>query len=281
MCQYCLSSLEKGMRFFSKDYLFNQLDYICHSDVKTVKVLDRSFNTDINHAIAILDYIFKHARVGQQFQFEINADVLQQPIIEFIKENAPKNLLRFEIGIQSTYEPTNLSVKRRQNFERLSEVVRELMEDGKVDLHLDLIAGLPLESYDRFKQSFDDVFAFRAKELQLGFLKMLRGTSLRNHADDWGYIYDESSPYEMIQNDVLSVEDVKNIHKAEDMLEKYWNSGRFIRTMNKVMDEVESPFEFFYQLGCFYESKQFKTIGYQIHELFMYLDQYLNNDEYQ
>ena len=211
MCQYCLSSLEKGMRFFSKDYLFNQLDYICHSDVKTVKVLDRSFNTDINHAIAILDYIFKHARVGQQFQFEINADVLQQPIIEFIKENAPKNLLRFEIGIQSTYEPTNLSVKRRQNFERLSEVVRELMEDGKVDLHLDLIAGLPLESYDRFKQSFDDVFAFRAKELQLGFLKMLRGTSLRNHADDWGYIYDESSPYEMIQNDVLSVEDVKNI----------------------------------------------------------------------
>ena len=109
---------------------------------------------------------------------------------------------------------------------------------------------------------------------------MLRGTSLRNHADDWGYIYDESSPYEMIQNDVLSVEDVKNIHKAEDMLEKYWNSGRFIRTMNKVMDEVESPFEFFYQLGCFYESHQYKTIGYQIHELFMYLDEYLNNDEY-
>ena len=103
-CQYCLSSLEKGLRYFSEDYLIKQLDYICHSDIKTIKFLDRSFNSNVDHAIKILDYIFKNYREGQQYQFEINADVLQQPIIDFIKENAPLNLLRFEVGIQSTYD---------------------------------------------------------------------------------------------------------------------------------------------------------------------------------
>ncbi len=241
-CQYCLSSLEKGLRFFSEDYLKRQLDMICHSDVKTIKLLDRSFNAKTEHAIMILDYIFKNYRQGQQFQFEINADVLQQPIIDFIRDNAPQGLLRFEIGIQSTYEPTNKAVKRIQNFQRLSEVVEQLMKDNKCDLHLDLIAGLPYETYERFQQSFDDVFHFRAKELQLGFLKMLRGTSLRNNADDYGYIYQQQPPYEMIENKWLSKEDVKKIHIAEDMLEKYWNSGRFVRTMNEIMNYQKSPF---------------------------------------
>lgn len=160
-CQYCLSSLEKGLRFFSEEYLYKQLDIIFNSGAKTIKFLDRSFNADANHAIKILDYIFKHYKEGQQFQFEINADVLNQKIIDFIKEYAPAGLLRFEIGIQSTYEPTNKAVKRMQNFERLSEVVQQLMNDGKCDLHLDLIAGLPYESFERFAQSFDDVFADR------------------------------------------------------------------------------------------------------------------------
>lgn len=279
-CQYCLSSLEKGLRFFSEDYLKKQLDVICHSGVKTIKLLDRSFNAKAEHAIMILDYIFKNYQEGQQFQFEINADVLQQPIIDFIKENAPAGLLRFEIGIQSTYEPTNQAVKRLQNFKRLSEVIKQLMQDGKCDLHLDLIAGLPYETYERFQQSFDDVFYFRAKELQLGFLKMLRGTSLRNDADNYGYIYQQHSPYEMIENKWLSKDDVKKIHIAEDMLEKYWNSGRFVRTMNKVMDYEPSAFDFFYRLGCFYQQQEYKTIGYQLDELFQYLDSFLNQKEY-
>ena len=162
-CQYCLSSLEQGLRFFSEDYLKRQLNLICHSSAKTIKFLDRSFNADANHAIMILDYIFKHYQEGQQFQFEINADVLNQKIIDFIREKAPKGLLRFEIGIQSTYEPTNRAVKRIQNFKRLSEVITMLMQDGQCDLHLDLIAGLPYETYERFAQSFDDVLPFVQK----------------------------------------------------------------------------------------------------------------------
>jgi radical SAM superfamily enzyme YgiQ (UPF0313 family) len=276
MCQYCLSSLEKGLRFFSKDYLRKQLDIIINSDAKVIKLLDRSFNANVDHALFILEYIFNHYKEGQQFQFEINADVFQQRIIDYIKENAPKGLLRFEVGIQSTYEPTNKAVKRIQNFERLSEVVRELMDIGKCDLHLDLIAGLPYESYERFQKSFDDVFAFRAKELQLGFLKMLRGTSLRNNSEELGYRYDENPPYEMIDNQWMSQEDISNIHLAEDMLEKYWNSGRFVKTMNAIMDDEISPFQFFYSLGKFYIENNYKVIGYQLDELFMYLDSYVN-----
>lgn len=276
-CQYCLSSLEKGLRFFSEDYLKKQLDIICQSGAKVIKFLDRSFNADADHAIMILDYIFKHYHQGQQFQFEINADVLNQKIIDFIKEYAPEGLLRFEVGIQSTYEPTNKAVKRLQNFERLSDVVHQLMIDKKCDLHLDLIAGLPHENYERFAQSFDDVFAFRAKELQLGFLKMLRGTSLRKDAEKYHYTYQKESPYEMIDNEWLSQQDVANIHLAEDMLEKYWNSGRFVKTMDAIMENQESPFEFFYQLGCFYQEKGYKRIGYQLDELFQYLDQFMHD----
>jgi len=275
-CQYCLSSLEKGLRFFSRDYLKKQMDIILSSDAKVIKLLDRSFNASVDHALFILSYLFEHYKEGQQFQFEINADVFQQKIIDYIRDHAPQGLLRFEIGIQSTYEPTNKAVKRIQNFERLSEVVKQLMEIGKCDLHLDLIAGLPYETYERFQKSFDDVFAFKAKELQLGFLKMLRGTSLRKDAKDYGYHYDEKPPYEMIDNHYMSQEDIEKIHLAEDMLEKYWNSGRFVRSMNAIIDDEKSAFDFFYRLGIFYKENGYKRIGYQLDELFVYLDHFVD-----
>ncbi|MFQ7303163.1 MAG: DUF4080 domain-containing protein, partial [Beduini sp.] len=150
----------------------------------------------------------------------------------------------------------------------------------KIDLHLDLIAGLPFESYERFKQSFDDVFAFRAKELQLGFLKLLRGTSLREDAELYDYTYQKEAPYEIFANHVLSNEERQEIHVAEEMLEKYWNSGRFYRTMNTLFDhEVRSPFEFFHDFGRYYIDRGFKMIGYQVDELFVYLESYLKTKD--
>lgn len=139
------------------------------TDVKIIKLLDRSFNAKTDHALAILEFIFQHYRPGIQFQFEINGDVLDQRIIDYINKYAPEGLLRFEIGIQSTYEPTNEIVKRYQDFTRLSEVIKQLQTNHKIDFHLDLIAGLPLENLNRFAKSFDDVFSFYPKELQLGF----------------------------------------------------------------------------------------------------------------
>ena len=274
-CQYCLSSLEKGLRFFSLDYLKKQIDLLMKTDVKIIKLLDRSFNAKTEHALAILKYIFENYREGVQFQFEINGDVLDQRIIDYINDYAPEGLLRFEIGIQSTYEPTNEIVKRYQDFKRLSEVIRQLQTNHKIDFHLDLIAGLPLENLERFAKSFDDVFSFYPKELQLGFLKLLRGTSLRREANKYGYIYEKHAPYELIESHDLSKEDIEKIHLAEDMLQKYWNSGKMPITMNKVLRQCKSPFYFFLDLGEFYQAQQFKFFGFQLDELFQYINIYL------
>lgn len=275
-CQYCLSSLEKGLRFFSLDYLKKQLKCILQTDVKVIKLLDRSFNAKTEHALDILDFIFKNARPGIQFQFEINGDVLDQRIIDFINQNAPEGLLRFEIGIQSTYPPTNQIVKRYQDFDRLCNVVKQLQKNKKIDFHLDLIAGLPLENLERFSKSFDDVFQLYPKELQLGFLKLLRGTHLRKNANQYGYIFDQKAPYELISNADLSKEDIQKIHLAEDMLQKYWNSGRMPITMNKVLRKTTSPFYFFLSLGEFYQKNNYKFFDFQLDELFGYLNHYLN-----
>lgn len=276
-CQYCLSSLEKGLRFFSLDYLKKQLELLMKTDVRIIKLLDRSFNANTQHALAILEFIFKHYRPGIQFQFEINGDVLDQRIIDYINKSAPEGLLRFEIGIQSTYQPTNKIVKRYQDFTRLSEVIKQLQTNHKIDFHLDLIAGLPLENLDRFSKSFDDVFSFYPKELQLGFLKLLRGTSLRKDAEIFGYIYDNNPPYELIASNDLTKEDINKIHIVEDMLEKYWNSGKMPITMNKIMRQVDSPFYFFLELGNYYKDHNFKQFNYQNDEIFKYLNDFLKS----
>ncbi len=279
-CQYCLSSLEKGLRFFSLEYIEKQIIELSKTNVKTIKFLDRSFNAKSSHAIAIIDMLIKYFKHPVECQFEINGDVLDQAIIDHIHQVAPKGMFRFEIGIQSTYEPTNKVVQRYQNFERLKDVIIEIQEYGIVDLHLDLIAGLPLETIKRFKQSFDDVFAFRPKELQLGFLKLLRGTSLRNDANEYGYVYQEDAPYELIEGNHLSVDDIKDIHLVEDMLEKYWNSGKCNIAMKKLLTYVDSPFMLFLELGKYYQKMQFKTIHYQNDELFTYLNNFCIENNY-
>lgn len=278
-CQYCLSSLEQGLRFFNQEYLKKQMEDILLTNVKTVKLLDRSFNAKSEHALFILRYLFEHYRLGVQFQFEINGDVLDQKIIDFINQKAPDNFLRFEIGIQSTYNPTNKIIQRYQDFERLSSVIKQLQNSEKVDLHLDLIAGLPLESIERFSKSFDDVFRFYPKELQLGFLKLLRGTKLRKEYQKYGYHFDDNPPYEIIKSDYLSSEDIEKIHLVEEMLEKYWNSNKMPLTINKLIKQTTSPFNFFLGLGEYYLSNGFKMINYQNDELFNYLYQYLNNQK--
>lgn len=279
-CQYCLSSLEVGLRFFSLEYLFGQLDAIIASGVKTVKFLDRSFNAKYEHARAILEYIVSKKDAGVIFQFEINGDVLDQRLLDFLVNQVPGDLVRLEIGIQSTYEPTNRVVKRFQNFDRLKEVIITLQKSHNIVLHLDLIAGLPLEKLSRFQQSFDDVFALQPKELQLGFLKLLRGTSLRKNYQEYGYEFDPKAPYEITKSADLSGRDIQKIHLVEQMLEKYWNSGRFESTMNAIYNRYPSMFDFFLRLGEFYQLSQFKRIGYQLDELYHYLWKFLQQDNH-
>jgi hypothetical protein len=243
--------------------------------VKTFKFLDRTFNYKISNALEIFDFIIKNHYENTQFQFEITGDLLPRELIIYINENAPKGLIRFEIGIQSTHEATNLSVNRIQNNEKLMENIRLIQDGGIIDLHLDLIAGLPLEDLNRFSQTFDEVFQLYPKELQLGFLKMLRGTKIRREADKYGYLYDSKPPYEMQSNNILSKEDILEIHYVEEVLETFWNKGFMPLTMRTLIEREVSAFKFMNSFAHFLINRQFDFHRYQLSDLFVRLSQFI------
>ncbi|MDR1707148.1 MAG: B12-binding domain-containing radical SAM protein [Prevotella sp.] len=272
-CQYCLSSLEKGVRYFPQEHIFGNLQYLINNGAKQVKFLDRTFNLNKEHTKAVFDFLINNYRPKLSLQFEIYADLLTDEIIDYLNSKLPTNYFRFEIGIQSTYEPTNSAVKRKQNFSLLAENIRKLMKGGKIDLHLDLIAGLPYETLDRFIKSFNDVFDLKGKEVQLGFLKMLRGTALRRDTAKYGYKYNQQAPYEIKSNNDISREDLERIHDAEHALEKYWNSGKFSRTMN-ILTQTHYKgkyFELFDEIGQYYKQNGLPHHGYQLEDIFFNL----------
>lgn len=276
-CQYCLSSLEKGVRYFPKYYIVDNLSYFIQSNAKQIKFLDRTFNLNKEHTRFVFDFLIDHYRPGLSCQFEIYADLLTDESINYLNKNLPENYFRFEIGIQSTYEPTNIAVRRKQNFELLAGNIQKLMDGCRIDLHLDLIAGLPYETYERFVKSFNDVFRLKAKELQLGFLKMLRGTSLRRNADKYGYKYSLLAPYEIESNNDITHEELERIHDAEHALEKYWNSGKFSRTMQVLTDMYykDRYFELFDEIGQYYNLHNLPHHGYRLEDIFLFLHNFL------
>lgn len=276
-CQYCLSSREKGVRYFPMNYILTNLKALIDAGARQIKFLDRTFNLNRQHTQTIFDFLIQNYREGLNCQFEVYADLLTDEMIDYLNVNLPENYFRFEIGIQSTYEPTNEAVKRKQDFPLLANNIRKLMAGGKIVLHLDLIAGLPHETYSRFVRSFNDVFALGGKEVQLGFLKMLRGTNLRNEAPKYGYSYNRQAPYEIHFNDDISSEELHRIHEAEHALEKYWNSGRFELTMREIFSSHYTGryFEFFDELGQYCVEQQFPARGYQLEDLFVCLHRFL------
>ncbi|MFA6854187.1 MAG: DUF4080 domain-containing protein [Bacteroidales bacterium] len=278
-CQYCLSSLEKGVRYFPGEYIVENLKYLIDSDVKQIKFLDRTFNLNKKNTMTVFDFLIENHRPGLNCQFEIYADLLNDETIEYLNSKVPKNYFRFEIGIQSTHEPTNVAVKRNQNFSLLSSNIEKIMKGDVIDLHLDLIAGLPFETFDRFRKSFNDVFRLRAKEVQLGFLKLLRGTNLRRDALIYGYKFYNEAPYEIISGNDISEVELERIRDVEEALDKFWNSGRFASTMNFLFEGpyFDKYFDFFDEMGHYYKVKNLPRMGYQLEDLFNYLDQFLKS----
>lgn len=274
-CSFCLSSIEVGVRYFDIERVKADLLYLIEHGAKLIKFIDRTFNIKRDYALEIFQFLIDNHQ-GCVFQFEITADIMRPEVLEFLNTHAPPGIFRFEIGIQSTNDATNELVKRKQNFEKLSRTVRMIKQGGKIDQHLDLIAGLPEENYQSFGKTFNDVFAMRAEELQLGFLKMLRGTGLRNQAAEYGYVYMDNSPYEILANDVLSFSEVIRIKRVEDILEKYWNAHRMDHTIEfLIKEEFETAFDFFQQFGDFWDKQGWSKIGHQLEDLFLRLDQFL------
>ncbi|MGG1249686.1 B12-binding domain-containing radical SAM protein [Brevibacillus agri] len=277
-CQYCLSSIEDGVRYFSLERVKEDLLRLIRHGVKTIKFVDRTFNINKKYAMEIFQFLIDNHN-GTVFQFEITADILRADVLDFLTENAPPGIFRFEIGVQSTNDETNRLVQRIQRFDRLARTVTQIKESGKIDQHLDLIAGLPEEDYQSFRKTFNDVFALRPEELQLGFLKMLRGTGVRARAANHGYVFMDEAPYEILGNNVLSFADMQKIKRVEDVLEKYWNAHRMDLTLEWLLaNQFETPFDFFQTFGDYWEQQGWSRIGHQLEDLFLRLQAFLQHE---
>lgn len=276
-CQFCLSSIESGVRYYPIDTVKAELTKLIDAGIRTIKFVDRTFNLSKAYALELFEFLIQNQK-DSVFQFEITGDILPPEIVDYLAEHAPPGLFRFEIGVQSTNDVTNTLVKRRQNFEKLARTIQGVKASGKIVQHLDLIAGLPEEDYTSFKKTFNDVFAFEPEELQLGFLKMLRGTGLRMTAERHGYVYMDHAPYEILGNNLLSYSEILRIKQVEDILEKYWNDGKLRRTTQYLTTHVfPTPFDFFQDFGTYWDEHGWGRIGHQFEDLFLRLNQFLTS----
>lgn len=253
-CSYCLSSIEKGLRFRSPSLVQKELDVFLAHKVPQVKFVDRTFNCNHEHALFIWNYLKEHDNGITNFHFEISADLLTEEELALIA-SMRRGLIQLEIGVQSTNEPTIREIRRTMNLSRLEQVVRQVRHMGNVHQHLDLIAGLPNEDFATFAESFRQVYAMRPHQLQLGFLKVLKGSYLYEHRETYGLVYQENPPYEVMETRWLPYAEILKIKLVEEMLEVYYNSGQFEMTI-KVLELTEDhPFDLFLKLGEFYESR--------------------------
>lgn len=258
-CAYCLSSVEKKLRYRSLDKVYAELQIFLDAKVKQVKFVDRTFNCNHSHAMAILNYIKEHDNSVTNFHFEVAGDLLTEEEMILIRSLRP-GLIQLEIGVQSTNEKTLKAIQRRTDLELLKENIRKLLKNGNVHLHLDLIAGLPFENMDSFIHSFNEVYQMGGHELQLGFLKLLRGTPMMQMKEEHGIVCTDFPPYEMLCTKELSYEEVLRLKAVEEMLEIYHNSGQFRLTEQFLLSMFASPFDFYERLAKFYEENNYPVV---------------------
>jgi radical SAM superfamily enzyme YgiQ (UPF0313 family) len=251
-CEFCLASLDNKVRYLPMENIKATLLYLMQHG-RVVKFLDRTFNIKKDFTLEIFNFILANYRPGNVFQFEITADILHPDIIKFINEKVPKGLFRFEIGIQSVNQKANLEMSRKQSFGKTVSIIKQV--EDKVELHLDLIVGLPLDYFTDTKYSFEETFKLFAPELQLGFLKFLKGTPVRERYEQYGFEFDKVAPYQIIRSNYLSEEELARIVKLENALEIYWNKPRAVNTL-KYITGKHSVFDFLEGLGTYFGTKR-------------------------
>ncbi len=251
-CEFCLASLDNKVRYLPNETIKEHLLHLM-THGRVIKFLDRTFNIKRDFTIDIFQFILEHHRPENVFQFEITADILHPDIIRFIQEKVPKGLFRFEIGIQTVNQVANLEVSRKQNFDKTKAIIEALSD--KVEMHLDLIVGLALDYWDDVKYSFEEVFKLFAPELQLGFLKFLKGTKMRDKLDQHGFVFDPEPPYQIIESKYLSREELFKLEVLEQALEIYWNKKRTPQLLKYVTARY-SVFDFLLHLGLFFAERR-------------------------
>ncbi|WP_196001321.1 B12-binding domain-containing radical SAM protein [Clostridium sp. 1001271B_151109_B4] len=264
-CKYCLSSTTHGVRFLDIERVKKELQFFIDKKVRLVKFVDRTFNCNFKFSTAIWEFLI-NAETKTQFHFEISADILKPEELELLRK-APKDRFQFEVGVQTTNDDVLNRINRFVNFSDIKEKVVELLEIKNIKQHLDLIAGLPGEDIVSFKKSFNDVYSIEPEEIQLGFLKLLRGSSMREEAEEYGMKYSPYPPYEIISTKDISYNELLILKKVESMVDKYYNSQKFNNIIKILVKCFDTPYDFYLELGNYFDKKG-------------YFDRNIGNSEY-
>lgn len=251
-CSYCLSSVDKCLRFRNLELVKQELQFFISHNVPQVKFVDRTFNCRHDHAMEIWTYIRDHDNGTINFHFEAAADLLREDEIALIRTMRP-GLIQLEIGVQSANPQTIKAIRRTMDLQKVNSVTAKIREAGNVHQHLDLIAGLPYEDYESFGKSFDRVYRMKPEQLQLGFLKVLKGSRMYEQSEEFGILYQSRPPYEVLRTRWLTYDDVIRLKQIEEMVEVYYNSGQFLHTMTRLEREFAGPFAMYEQLAAYYD----------------------------
>jgi len=253
-CSYCLSAIDRNVRIRNFSTVRQELKFFLEHRVPQVKFIDRTFNCNHEHAINVWKYIMENDNGVTNFHFEIAADIMTEEEIALLRQMRP-GLVQLEIGVQSTYEPTLREINRFVNTVHIAKVVHELHESENIHIHLDLIAGLPFEDYKTFAKSFNEVYGMEPEQLQLGFLKVLKGSPMEDRAEQYGIAYQSMPPYEVLYTKWLSYEELLKLKQIEEMVELYYNSNQFRHTLKVLVNCFDGPFAMFEAMADYYEEK--------------------------
>ena len=276
-CSYCLSSIDKKLRFRDLELVKKELQFFLDHRVPQVKFVDRTFNCKHEHAMTIWKYILEHDNGVTNFHFEISADLLREEEMELMSQMRP-GLIQLEIGVQSTNPETIRAIHRHMDLKKLEHCVNRVHSFRNIHQHLDLIAGLPYEDYDIFHQSFNDVYQMKPDQLQLGFLKVLKGALMQKEAEGYGIVYKEKEPYEVLSTNWLTYGEVLKLKMVESMVEVYYNSGQFWHTLEYLVPLEKDAFTFYEKLGSFYEKKGYSEISHSRMRRYEILLEYLQEE---
>jgi len=277
-CSFCMSSIERKMRVFSMERVKRDLKRLLNTGARQIKFVDRTFNADYRRSMEIMDFIIKHNTGNMTIHFEITADIINDEFLEYIK-NLPVNMFQFEIGVQSLKEETLCEINRRMDVDRLSKVIQEIGSSRNVHIHLDLIAGLPFEGYDDFKKSFDGIHILGAEKVQLGFLKVLKGTKIYEDVQRHGIKYRGTSPYEVICTKYISAEELLKLKNIEELVERYYNEKYFEKSLNHILSNIftESPFEFYEDFSMYWQREDLYRMSHSRKKLYKILFEYMRD----
>lgn len=276
-CSYCLSSIDKKLRFRDLELVKKELQFFLDHRVPQVKFVDRTFNCKHEHAMTIWKYILEHDNGVTNFHFEISADLLREEEMELMSQMRP-GLIQLEIGVQSTNPETIRAIHRHMDLKKLEHCVNRVHSFRNIHQHLDLIAGLPYEDYDIFHKSFNDVYQMKPDQLQLGFLKVLKGSLMQKEAEGYGIVYKEKEPYEVLSTNWLTYGEVLKLKMVESMVEVYYNSGQFWHTLEYLVPLEKDAFTFYEKLGSFYEKKGYSEISHSRMRRYEILLEYLKEE---